>query len=200
MAIEVYEAVLTGNLSGQYCQTVTHWQVNNAGDLHSYDMALDLAESISGASGWADLLMAVTPAGYTATSIRVRRVSAGGGPTAIVLGPSFTDAVGDRTGSIQTFSANPVIVWIPQTNPGKVGKLFICGLSETDADAGAYTAGFITATDAFIAGTLVPFTTLGSGDTYEMVIWRRATSSTSDIIAGRLSPKVGLQKRRSLPV
>jgi len=200
MATEVYEAVLTGNLSGQYVQTVTHWQVDNSGSIAPYLMAQDLAESISGASGWVDLLMAITPAGYTASSIRVRRVSAGGGPTAIVLGPSFTDAAGDRTGAIQTFSANPCIVWLPQTQPGKVGKLFVCGLSETDADAGVYTAGYISAVASFIAGSIVPFTTLTSGDTYELVIWRRATSTTSDIIAGRLSPKVGLQKRRSLPI
>lgn len=200
MPTETYQAVLTGNISGQYVQTVTHWNVDNSGSVDPYTMAEDIANGLGGASGWIDLLMAVTPAGYTATSVRVRRVSAGGGPTAIKLGPTFTDFTGDRTGAIQSYQANPVVIWITTPNPAKVGKIFIPGLSETDADAGAYTSGFATAVGSFITGSIAVFNTPSSGDPYQLVVWRRQTSAANDVTAGRLSPMIGIQRRRALPV
>jgi len=200
MPQETYESVLSGVLSGQFVQTVNHWNVDNAGAVDPYSMALDLAESLSGASGWIDALMSVCPAGYTATSVRVRRVSAGGGNTAIVLGPAFTDSVGDRTGAIQTFNANPCVVWLTTHLPNRPGKTFIPGLSETDADAGTYASGFVTAIDAFITASIAVFNTLGAGDPYQMAIFRRATGQVSDVTAGRLSPMIGTQGRRRQPV
>lgn len=200
MPNETYEAVLTGNLSGQYVQTITHWNVDNAGSADPYTMAKDIADGLSGASGWIDLLMAVTPTGYTASSVRVRRVSTGGGPTAIVLGAAFVDSQGDRTGAIQSFQANPCVIWITTPRPAKVGKIYIPGLSETDADAGAYASGFVTAVNSFITASIAVFNTPDSGDPYQLAIFRRTLGLADDVTAGRLSPKIAIQKRRALPV
>jgi len=200
MPNETYEAVLSGNLSGQFVQTITHWNVDNAGSVDPYTMAADIAAGLAGASGWIDALMTVCPAGYTATSVRVRRISSGGGATAIILGPAFTDSAGDRTGAIQTYQANPCVIWITTTRPDRPGRLFIPGLSETDADAGTYASGFVTAVNSFITASIAVFNTPGSGDPYQLVIWRRSISTHDDVTAGRLSPKIGTQRRRALPV
>jgi len=199
MPLETYEAVLSGNLGGQFVQTVLHFTVNNTGTTNPYLVAKDLAETLTNTSGWIDEFMKVLPTAYTATSIRVRRKSDGGGPTYIVLGAAFADATGDRTGGIQTFQANPLLIWITSTNPDKPGKTYLPGVSETDADGGFLTSAFVTAVDAFIVIAIDTFSTDTLTYACEFAIWRRESEVANSIMGGRISPKIAVQKRRALP-
>jgi len=200
MAEECYEVVISGTLAGQFVQTVLHANVDNTSLVPPFSMADDLLQTFQGGAALTGLFQDCCPSDYTATSIRCRRVLATGGPSAIVLAGVWGGGTGGRAGTISSAQVNPVIVWIPLTNPAKTGRTFIPGVSEDDIDEMVYDPTLIAALDDFgqyweTGGTTTVFSMDWTG-----AILRRATNNSHGISNHRISPVVGTQRRRLRPV
>jgi len=205
MSVEVYETVFSGTLAGQFVQTVQHVHAVIATPVNPFASALLIAQDLATGpinSAFMDML----PSDYTGTSIRVRRVFPAGGATAIVLASTFTLAVGQRSGQISSAQVNPVITWIPTTDPEKTGRMFIPGVSESDIDAMVLSASILLDYQAFISAWIAGGT-VGGVDTYVGSVVRKSappppiTVTGDDIIfAGQVSPLIGTQRRRLHPV
>lgn len=206
MATEVYEHVLSATLAGQFCQTVFHTKVNNSSMVSAFGMADDLNKSLVAASSFNEFLTAATPAHYSQTSIRTRRVLPLNAPTAILLAGAFDRSVGQRTGNISSAQANPLIIWIPTTDPGKTGRTFIPGVSETDIEEMQLAPGLLSALQDLIDWVKAPHATDGFAADYSVCVARRSptppksVTSGDDVFDGYVSPLIGTQRRRLHPV
>jgi hypothetical protein len=198
MAVETYEVVWSGTLAGQFVQTVQHVKATIATPVNPFASALLIAQDIDG-GGINAAFMDCLPDVYTLTSIRVRRIDGGGGPTAILTGGALAVTQGGRTGNVSSAQVNPVIVWIPTTSPDKVGKLFVPGVSEADIDNMVLVAGILTAYQTFVTAWIAGGT-LGGVDSYVGAVWRQTALLTDVIFAGQVSPLIGTQRRRLRPV
>lgn len=200
MPAEAYEFVISGVLSGQFVQNVLHINVDNTGSSNPYTVAVDLLETLVDDVTYDELWSLATPVDYRVTSWRIRRVLAGGGPTAIKLAAELNEAVGQRTGSIQAAQVNPVLILLTTILPNRPGKVFLPGLSETDCDDMQYTAGIVTAMNNLITSMVTNFTLSTLAYAANFSVLRRASNASHDITAGRISPLIGTQRRRLRPV
>jgi hypothetical protein len=200
MAREVYECVFTGNIAGQFVQTVQHLAVDDpTPGTSTFDTALQISQELD-LQGVIEAMMNCLPSSYNLTSLRTRRVSAGGGPTAIRLAGDFTaPVVGQRDPEISSLQANPLTIWIPETDPAKTGRLFWPGVAEDDiADmviVGALVTLYETFNDAWIDGV-----NLSGIGTFKGCVFRRETKTGDMIINQYISPLIGTQRRRLRPV
>ena len=200
MPAETYECIISGTLAGQFVQTVLHVNCDNTLPEPPFDVAQALVDLFIGNGELVELYCGALPADYACTSFRARRILTAGGPSAIGLSSAMAVNSGARTGNISSAQVNPVIIWIPTTNPAKTGRTFMPGVSEADIDEMVYSSGLITALDAFgtyfeDGGTLP----LGS-IAWTGAIYRRALSASHGITNHRVSPVVGTQRRRLRPV
>lgn len=200
MAEEIYEIVISGTLAGQFVQSVFHIGADNTGDEPPYEVAESILDALNVANGFLQRWCELHPASYLVTSMRVRRIGATGGPTAIMLSGAMFLADGQRTGPISSAAVNPVLIWLTTLNPAKPGRTFVCGISETDIDAMVYTASWLLAADALILSVVTPGTLALGSIAYSFGIYRRVLLQCNDIFAGRVSPVVGTQRRRLHPV
>lgn len=200
MPAECYELVISGILAGQFVQNVLHVNVDNSGSTAPYTVAQSVLDTLNGTETWFDTWCAALPGDYRCTSARCRRVLVTGGPTAILLGASMSQDVGQRAGSIQAAQVNPVLVFITTIRPNRPGRIFLPGLSETDCDDMTYTAGVLTVFNDLITKIVGAFTLDTLTYAASFGVLRREIGASDDITAGRVSPLIGTQRRRLRPV
>lgn len=198
MALEVYRATVSGSLAREFVQTVVHFQADNTASVPAYELAKSIAEDMVAAGHWIDLYMSLLCTSYKASSLRVKKVSAGGGPEAVVLASLFTQDTGPRSGEISSAQASPLIILIPNGSPSKVGKIFMPGISESDINEMSYEAGYISAFEDFVPAITEPQT--GALAAYEQCVFRRTAGTGDQISYARLSPLVGTLRKRLHPV
>lgn len=198
MPIEAYECTLSGTLAGQFVQTVLNVALNNTLPDPPYDAAVAIADQFIAANEFVTKFTNCLPVDYNCTSIRVRRVSAGGGPTAIRLQGAMDQSEGQRTGNISSAQVCPLIIIIPTTAPSKTGRIFMPGVSEDDIDQMALTPGLIGELEA-----LISYMNAGTSTAAGVVVFgvlRRALALVDPWSAGYISPLIGTQRRRLRPV
>ena len=206
MATETYEVIWNGTLAGQFVQTVQHVQAEIATPVNPFASALLIAQDINN-NGIQAAFIACLPVDYLCTSLRVRKVSGTGGPTAILVQSDLAAFTGLRSGSISSAQVNPLMIWIATTTPEKTGRLFFPGISEDDIDDMVIVAPLIAIFQLFSVAWIAGGT-LGGPDTYKGAIFCRArplevppvAASTDLIFAGQISPLIGTQRRRLHPV
>jgi len=201
MAFETYSVVISGNLSGQFVQNVLHVGGDNVGGRSAFAQADDIARTLADTIDIWSTWLAILPVGYRALSLRVRKALPAGGPTIILPGPGGSPGLGHRTGEISTFTQGPIVDLYNVSFGGRVGKIFVPGISETDIAAGVYTGSFINAYESNWQNFFnAPFTLDLSGDSYTWGIISRVGTPTflptSDV---RLSLTVGTQRKRERP-
>lgn len=198
MAVEVYEATVSGTLAGQFVQTVLHTNLDNASLDSPFMAASAIATDMLAPGGSVALFLLALPSDYSPTSLRVRRVAPTGGPTSIRLAAFFPSPTGGRTGEISSAQVNPVVVWIPTTAPAKTGRVFLPGVSEADIDEMSLTQPLITAILAFANSWGSPQT--AGANTMTGCVFRRLPKLGDNIAAAYVSPLIGTQRRRLRPV
>lgn len=199
MAIETYRVTVTGYLANEFVQSVFHFTGPNTAPEPAYLRAANLLNELNSPTGWLNYFLAMVPEDYKGSSISAQRVSAGGGPKAVLLASLWAvDGVGQRSGNISSAQANPLIIWIPTETPNKVGKTFVPGVSEDDIDemqlSGDLVAAIIAFGDAHVAGVTV------SADDIDGSVYRRASHDGDLIDFVRVSPLIGTQRKRLHPV
>jgi hypothetical protein len=217
----LFELKITGVLAGQYVANVMHFVgpldftaiIEDEDGLHiSYDYLVDALNTLNDESGgFLGLYLATVPADYKMNSMQLRCVGINAGElgttllgsnAAIVSGADLGARDGLRTGSIQVQNVSPGISFIT-AEPRRIGKVFLPGLSETDADDGVLTSGFIAAANDFadfcVSGALEINTEEWKAGVYARASllqeagWLRAFDF-------RLGLKIWTQKKRRIPI
>lgn len=199
MPTETYEVTLTGNLAGNFVQNILHIGVNNVGAIGAYLEALDIADTLNQAGGLVELWCTALPTDYTLKSMKVRRVLATGGPTAIILQAALAYDTGLRSGTIGVSSNSPLLLLLTTLRPNRLGRIYMPGVAEADIAANVLAAGLITDLDALGAYWQSGGLLAGSGDSWDGQVLRRELGVADAISDTRVSQTIGQQRRRQKP-
>jgi len=193
MANDVYQLVIRGNCRGQFWETIQHYQAGVASAANPVAAANNL---IAGFRSDVEAFVLAMQSeeceilGYTA-----KRINNGGSPS--VLEP-ITPVQGDIA-SDPLPAANGYLINGAYSHSGKFRtcKWFIPGIPESLIDGQAYAAGALTA-----AADLISVNALISsgGDSFTWGCWSRSFTLFIVPTFVQLSPKVGIIRRRLLPV
>lgn len=200
MSTEVYEVIPTGTLSGQYVQNVMHVNVDNTAATAPFTVANAILTKFNGASQWVSKYCGMLPDSYNMTSIRCRRVLPSGGPTAIILQGQLTESTGGRSGQESASATSPLIIWLTDLRPSKTGRTFVPGVSEDDCDQNQLQSGVLADLIAFANYHLTGGTLTSPTYSWNGSILRRGQNTADEITAARISPIIGVQRRRQRPI
>lgn len=194
MANDVYRLVILGSSAGEFFENVLHYKSNETSGADPTAAAISLINQWRDTveSAMADVMAADTSlVGY-----KCKRINNGGSPTISV---PITPVPGTVAGTSAT-SATASLLLLPFIRAAKffTGKIFIPGLAESRLEGNALNGAQVTALGTLISAllstlTITPFS-------YDIVVWSRTVSLPFvpfDIV---ISNKVGIQRRRLLPV
>lgn len=193
MANDVYRLIIRGNCSGEFWETVQHYQ-SHASMASDPVTAADHCISAWVAGVQTDFV-AILAADNVINGFSCKRVNNGGSPT--VMRP-IAPVPGDVTGTSAS-SALAYLIVSEYSYSGKfrTGRWFIPGIPELYLEGNGYTAGAILA----VADVIGDNSTIASGgDTFDWGVWSREHTLFSLPTYAHLSPKIGVQRRRLLPV
>lgn len=202
MALEVYSLTVSGNLLGQFVQNVMHISIENGAARSAFAEADDIARTLVDTNNFWTVWLSCLPSSYRALSLRCRRVNPVHAATVILLAPTGSPGLGARSGEISSQSNAPIADLFNATDARRIGKIFMCGISETDIAGGVYTSSFITAFQTnyvnFFNQTFVGDL---SSDDFNFCIFNNLKTPKSIVISDvRLSPLLGTMRRRLRPV
>jgi len=197
MADRNFSVVIAGVLGNQSVANVLNFNLVE-GDGDPVALAQALCDKLDG--DFMDKYCDCLPVAYHATSFKAKRTSIPGGPTVVkIFAP--TDHVGTRTGEVSTTAAGPLILSQgTDTIKYRTAKIFMPGVSETDIAVNAFTAGLLTALNAFIAVLETAFSLGGAlGDANYWIYDRRLKTGIA-ATNYKVSLKPGIQRRRMVPI
>lgn len=198
MAVHTYALTIAYNAGGQFATNTLHYNFDDSG----YATTIEAANALLAAwdltirSEWIDML----PTAVTLLTGRCRRVGTTGGFEAVAFFPGGT--TGTRTGAMMAAGTGPVLIFYPVANGRQRGRIFLPGISISDAIDGVITNAFKTAMFATIGNVSVDLTLVGGGaPTASLVIWKQKPPQTAtSVLQIRLSDLIATQRRRQVPV
>jgi len=200
MANEYYQLDLGLNCAGQFAMCVFHYVIADPTNPNEFEVAGQLVTALETGGppvSWISKLQVILSNEAFISSARAKRVAPTGGNTA---GQAFlpTDFPGDELSPIHTQQIAAVVIWPNDTEADAFGRNFIPGIPESALVAGRWEGPFQTLVDAFITKHVVGHTV--AAGIFLPVVFNRTTHLGDVINAGYLSPKVGTQRRREVPV
>lgn len=193
MANDVYRLVIRGNCANEFWETVQHYQSHTAMASDPVTAASNLIAAFR-ASPEADLAQLLAADNFI-TGYTAKRVNNGGSPTVML---PITPVQGAVTGTSAS-SALAFLIISEYSYLGKfrTGRWFIPGIPEASLVGNSYTAGAITDVGSLIGDN----STVASGpDTFDWGVWSRSHTLFSLPTYAHLSSKLGVQRRRLLPL
>jgi len=190
---DVFQLVIHGTCAGELFENVQHWQssITSSSDPVSLAAELITAFRASAEGPMLDMMSGDT----FITGYKCKRVNAGGSPTVML---PITPVAGTASGTSATSStATCIVTRYSQAGKWRSGRWFVPGLSEDELTGNTFSAGQLTAANTFIAAMGVMVATLS---TWTFGVWAGKTSTFFPPVYIAPSPKVGIQKRRLLPV
>jgi len=193
MANDVYQLVMRGNSRGQFWETIQHYQAGVASAANPVAAATNLIDGFRG--DVEDKITAMMSEECEITGYTAKRVNNGGSPS--VLEP--ISAVPGDIASDPLPAANGYLINGAYTHSGKFRtcKWFIPGIPESLIDGQSYAAGALSAAATLISSN-GSFTS--GGDSFTWGCWSRTHNLFIIPSFVQLSPKVGIIRRRLLPV
>jgi len=193
MANDVYSLIIRGTCSGEFWETVQHYQSTVTGAGNPVVVADALITAFR-AHVESDLTALLGDDNFI-IGYSTRRVNNGGSPT--VMRPIAPVAGQQSSESATAALAYLIVSEYSHSGQFKTGKWFIAGIPENNLAGNGYTAGAIAD-----AGTLITSNAsfAGGGDTFTWGTWSRTYSLFFTPQYAHLSAKIGIQKRRLLPV
>lgn len=197
MASKPYQVVINGSLAGQYVANVLCFNVDPGDtDPSAVTRALCAAIEDNIFPSFLDCL----PVSYHITSIKAKRVSAEGGPTAAIVYQA-SDYPGTRTGEVSTTAEGPVLLSQAFRTPRWVtAKIFLPGVSETDITANVFGTTLLAKLDAFATVLQDDFVIGDAIATGKYAIYRKSDKSAVVPTNFKTSMKPGTQRRRLVPI
>lgn len=203
MANEVYSVAISGLLEGQFVQNVLHCQLDNLDGDNDFLVAKSIAAELFPAApgGLGMLYRDALPIGWIGSACRVRRVGPTGGNSAVTtLDPATY--VGGRTGDSVPMTSGPLVVLVGTDPSNATGRIFLPGLSEDDCIEGRVSDAEITAINFLIDDLVAGFQVTPGVTTYDAVwgIYDRVNNTFDTLLGAYVSPKIGTQRRRYIPM
>jgi len=196
MATRTYELIPSYNTSGQFAQSVWHWQFDDAAFATTKDAATALIDAFDTARR--TTLRAALPSDVELISYRARLRQGEGGFNAFV--PISTTNTGSRSGTQSATALNPVVVFFPLNPAHGRGKWFIPGVSETDIEDGRFTSAYQSAIITVLDTLFDPLTLTGGGGPTATFGWFSQAANTFRLATSAiLSLNLGTQRRRMRP-
>jgi len=202
---QVFSLIQTWKGSGQLWENVMHYQMEETG-LHSpeeYAAALIIGWRTNVLGSWLDCLSE----DVQLVSSRSKRVSGAGSTTVIA---TYADGVwpGTISGHIDNSAVAAILEFAYFAPPSEafpdgrtnIGKIFLAGMPDAATAENALQAAELTALTTLINVIVVPFTTAVPAVTATYVVWDRKNKVPHIPVGRAISPKIGIQKRRLLPV
>jgi len=193
MANDVHQLIIAGRSGGEFWETVQHYANDTTASANPVTDSQSLIDGFI--NNVQEFVLAAMSASTTIFGYKAKRVNNGGGPT--VINPTV-ETPGEQAGD-QLPAANAYCLttrYSDGTN-WRAGKWFLPGIPEAYTTGNGYTAPAIAAiADIVIAN---------SGFTESPRTWAYGTwSATGGVFYPptyvNLSPKIGIQRRRLLPV
>lgn len=195
MAIEIYELVIEGRLAGEQRENVLHFQGTGTNPADTQLTGVSLVTTW--VTTFEPLFLACLPASYSLELLSARRATPK--PSTVVKEQNqFNDVVGTRGTNATTQQISPSIFLVPPIGTKSGGKIFMPGAPQGDVATNQFTAGYITAINAFVSALQTGGTS--SGMTWIGFIYSRKLKSGVPIASFHLSPLIGIQNRRRTPV
>lgn len=201
MAIETYEVVTSFIIEGQYAAIVNHFTGEEDGTGDDFLRAQHLVDAlIGGAPDWPLNLAACLAEDCFISSMRARRVSAGGGNTAVRVFAT-DDYPGSFGGECEPQQVAGCVIWVSSSlSVQATGRTFLPGVSESATENARFNAAYLAAVQAWVDGWIAGVAVTGFTAGMFMSIFNRVTLAAHTISYGYVSPKVGTQRRRLVPV
>lgn len=200
MATEYFQANVRAICGGQRAELVTHWRIIDPTETNEWELARQLIVALitdGGANNWCERLSDCMSVESFLSSITCKRVAPTGGNTAVnVFTP--TAFVGEVAGELSPQQNAGCIIWSSFTDPQATGRNFIYGVAEASIVQGTPTDAYRTLIETLITKWIPGFSV--SGGVFEPVIYDRVAKTGRLINNGYLSPIVGVQRRREVPV
>lgn len=197
MSVSVYRLSIQYNTAGQYAQNVLHYQFDDSLFTNSVlaAAALNNAWNTHCAGALKDCLSTHTQI----LSLKSRKLTGGGGFEAVRLG--VAGDIGTRTGDLSASGLAPVIRFITNATPPITGRIFLPGISDTDATDGFISAPYFTDMTT-LAGVLDDNLTLSGGGAPVATPGIQSFSPVrifTPITIGVPSPYLSTQRKRQRP-
>jgi hypothetical protein len=197
MGLNTYSMAINYNVGGQFASNILFFQFDDSGFSNTADAAHGLC------LGWQTAnqtrLLNILSAHVTLMSYRARNVTAGGGFEGQVL--LAAGVVGNRAGNLMAAGIGPCYVFVPTGNAKQRGRMFVPGISDSDASDGILTSAFLTVLNTSGSGFITPFAvTGGGGPVATPVVFTRKPAKVSRTIQHVLvSMNLAQVRRRQVP-
>ncbi len=196
MATNIYALVINTNCSGQFASNVMHFSFDDAGFNTSELAAAALINAWQASCQTA--FLACCPASTTLLSYKSRKVTGGGGFEAFLSVAPGT--VGTRAGLATASGPSPLIIFYPVNNGKQRGRMFIPGVSITDASGGVLTTALRNALNSNGATMVANRVLTGGGaPTATCVIFNRVAFTGVAVQHVLASDIIGQVRRRQRP-
>lgn len=200
MPVHAYELALHGHDgAGNQWANVHHYLVDDGGsDASRIQIARALAERFK------ELLIPAfrpcVPLDVVVRAITCKCVPPNQSATAVVGLSSDND--GTRETVSESLNVGPQIAWFPVEDGRTVGKTFLPGIAVGDAEQGSMLDDLIAAIVAYIELMItdLDFTTLTAPMQAALCVFRKSTSSFIAIGSGQVRPRLGSQRKRTVPM
>lgn len=194
MANRCFQLSVEGVLTASYRANILHFQ--SAGTVDTDTLAA--GESLCAAfnTSLKALWLATVPSSYSLVTLQARRVDLKPSATAYLTAGVGTD-VGTRGSNACGQQTCPSIFLIPTMGVKSGGRIFWPTIPDGDLVTSSYSAGWMTAVNAFLTAALAGITS--GGITWTLCVYSRKLNLISNIASHTFSPVVGFQGRRRKP-
>lgn len=200
MANEYYQLDVGFSCGGQFALCVFHYRIANPTDPDDYEVASQLVGALDDGgfpTAWLYRMAGCLSEDAFISSARAKRVAPSGGNEAGVLF-SPGDFPGAQAFPIHTQQVAACCIWVADGTPGKSGRNFIPGVPENALDQSRWDATYTGKVDDFIAKHLTGFSV--AAGIFLPCIYDRVAKTGWIPDNGYLTPLVGTQRRREVPV
>lgn len=192
-----YQLIISGRCAGQLIQNVIHYNCSESGTSTAFERARALIDAwVAGVqTDW----LAPLATDFELTSLKCKKVSGVGGPTAIAVYPTGTaPGTGD---SVCGDTANAALLEFPVFLNGKnvTGKIFHAPIPKTMITDNTLNATVVTQETTLLTTLGATITLAGALGTADHVIYHRATQVGAIPMGNQVSPLIGTQRRRLHP-
>lgn len=193
----VYQLIVSGHGGGEFVQNVLHFRLSEGGSGSHFEYARELCAAFAPVLTAWEACIAAT---FEFTSLRAKRITGSGGPTAVV-----TFAAGAQTGSVGSTigdTAQCLVFEFPVALNGKnvTGKLFMSGITKEDIEENRPSSSVEASAATFLTTLISGLTLSGALGTADFTIYNRANTLDALATVGYVSPVIGTQRRRLHPV
>jgi len=199
MALYTYELRVAVNSGGQFSEMVFHYVIDLPTPPDDFEAATQLVDAMDdgGAAAWIQRLRNCMSTEAFVSSVRARQILPTGGNTRVVVFEP-TDLPGAVATPVSALQVAGCIIFVNSVDPDRTGRCFVPGVPTSRTSNSRWTATAVTTYELFgnrVAGGLVA--ALG---TFNAVTLDRLTGNGLLIDGCYLSPKIGKQRRREVPV